>query len=399
MTPTATASASETPSLTATLSPVSAPPPNVVTAKLSLAGGTASQATSPAMVSAVEDAVAAAVNAPGAQVTVTEVLNQGTGAAYYLQPDGSYAEEASGRRRLQASGNVWTFVVQVNLTNADTSALAPGSASSASALAGAVSSAVASAFSAPPGSAAYNATAGAVVESWASALGLPASEVAATLSVTVVAPTPTVTASPSPTSSVTAPSTASATMTPSASLVWRPWSGTLAVLRVGNASLQPSSVPPGTALPVYLDYLSVATGRVWLTVPLPPTAGSDALGVACTLAAGQEPRWDHNGEGIASLSTDGRLIVVPCYNAAVGTRISALGAGANKTILTINATGTVVGATTFAAYAGVVAHGVGTGFHAAATVDGAGFWVAGRAASGAGFRYVPAGRHSSSAGT
>jgi hypothetical protein len=114
------------------------------------------------------------------------------------------------------------------------------------------------------------------------------------------------------------------------------------VLRVGDAAYPANTTANGTALPLYFDSYEVAStmaalasasysGRLlqaagasvrpWLSVPVARTDGSH-----CTLARGRSSPgsgWDHDSEGLPALTLDKRSALVPCYNVAPGTRITA----------------------------------------------------------------------------
>jgi hypothetical protein len=153
------------------------------------------------------------------------------------------------------------------------------------------------------------------------------------------------------------------------------------VVRLGGGGTSATSAPPGSALPVTLDYVDTATGAVWLSVPAPP---------ACTLPAGDvspgSTAWGWDATGLPSNSEDGGLVVLPCYDAPVGAPAATLlAAGTRKTLALLGPAGRVA-ARSFAGFSG--ARGSASGLRQAATVDGSGFWVAGVAEAAYGVRYL-----------
>jgi hypothetical protein len=157
---------------------------------------------------------------------------------------------------------------------------------------------------------------------------------------------------------------------------------------VGDAAAPAPAADVGTALPVYLDYVSVTTGAVVATVALPVhnTPGGPR---ACTLAAGDDGptsvTWFFDTEGLPSTSVDGTVVVLPCHAAPIGSRIGAV-LNDNKTIAVLTPDGRADTARGFVGYTGT--RGTATGIRQLATTDGREFWVGGIASRHYGLRYL-----------
>jgi hypothetical protein len=88
-------------------------------------------------------------------------------------------------------------------------------------------------------------------------------------------------------------------------------------LVVTRTTLDPS-IPAtlGMALPVWLDEVSHVDAGVRIRSVLLPFTRSAATGSqACMLSFGNQSSWLYDAEGAPSLTSDGKAIVLPCYDA------------------------------------------------------------------------------------
>ena len=189
-------------------------------------------------------------------------------------------------------------------------------------------------------------------------------------------PTPTVTASHNFSPTRTSPATR--TSTPSRQFdVFLP--GNILVVRLGDGTAPVNST--GVALPVFLDEYapSGGSGAPSSSTALPPGA--------CTLATGGwaatpqlPPQW-YDTEGLPSVSSNGQLVVLPCYAAPVGALISNplwTDPPVMRTIALVRANGVVDVSTSLLANGGVFSMlledwqtaPVALGFRQVATTDG-----------------------------
>jgi hypothetical protein len=200
-------------------------------------------------------------------------------------------------------------------------------------------------------------------------------------------PAATRTRSPTPTPSLSAPES------------WGPPSGWIWVLRAGDSSYPAESAANGSALPLYFNAYEVPGEVAGASVPQPgatrplrtfPVTRTD--GLHCTLARGRRtPGWDHDSEGLPSLTLDKRSALVPCYDVAPGTRITA---SSRKAIGVMGVRGSIT-----AVYSGAFSDGSSTmegpnaGWRQVASVSGTTFYTASIEGSPArrvgGIRYLP----------
>jgi hypothetical protein len=163
------------------------------------------------------------------------------------------------------------------------------------------------------------------------------------------------------------------------------------MLRVGDAAaggLRPDGAAPGTALPLFVDWLHAGTGGVLnRTAVLAKAAavGGTSRQRACTLAAGTVGGVSLDADGLPSNSADGRLAVWPCYDVPAG---SPVGAASPRTVAMLRAGGGVDTRVGGAGSTGGAA-GAGTGWRQVVTLDGSALWTASMGATAAGVRYVP----------
>lgn len=157
------------------------------------------------------------------------------------------------------------------------------------------------------------------------------------------------------------------------------------MLRLGDpATERPvDGVSPGTALPLFIDYVRLRPSvSVVNTIALPSVSGDG--GAACTLAAGSDPsRWDFEEEGFPSNSVDMRLGLIPCYNVSEGGNI---GSESQKTIALVDSSGQVDSSISGLLGTGS-ANGNG-GWRQLASADGTSFYTASTASQAGGFRYI-----------
>lgn len=104
--------------------------------------------------------------------------------------------------------------------------------------------------------------------------------------------------------------------------------GSVALLRVGDGT----AALTATGTPGSIVEVNPATGAVIQTIPLPSVANATSGDAPCVFLG------NSNVEGLMTLSGDGKFLVVPCYNAAVGT--SAIPSGP-VTIARVDASGGV----------------------------------------------------------
>jgi hypothetical protein len=167
----------------------------------------------------------------------------------------------------------------------------------------------------------------------------------------------------------------------------------LVVVRLGDATWDADTLPPGTALPVYFDFLDF-NGARWLTSAAPSTdAGSASPGVpnACTLTFGavnpSSTNWWAETEGLPSIAAATQdAVVLPCHTAPAGANVAAI-LQSQKTIAILRRNGSVDTAIRFTGFNGM--RGTATGLRQAATLDARSeFWIAGIASSNYGLRYI-----------
>ena len=149
----------------------------------------------------------------------------------------------------------------------------------------------------------------------------------------------------------------------------------LAVMRLGSGS---ESTTPGTALPVYFDEVSTATGAVLSSVLY-----TGNMATQCTLPApgASNSTWLYDSDGVPASSLNG--ISWPCYPAAVGANTSM---EALKTFVYVGADMNAPLAFPVTTLMGVRATGV-SGVRQLLTIDGTNFWVVGNAATYNGLQY------------
>ena len=155
--------------------------------------------------------------------------------------------------------------------------------------------------------------------------------------------------------------------------------------------LPPLQAAAGIALPLYLDEydatgLYINAGTPINTVALPTAS--------CTLATGSvddstNGHYWYDTEGLMTQSTSGRVLALPCYKVAPGSKITDASTTI-KTIAVVAADGTIdVSTTSVRPYGGTAGELVA--LHAVATVDGASFYTSeapGFAGSGYGGFYL-----------
>jgi hypothetical protein len=167
----------------------------------------------------------------------------------------------------------------------------------------------------------------------------------------------------------------------------------VAVLRLGDADNTVSSVDAGTALPLYVDYVSVraSPARVVYSIPLPAGPVEDeatgAVTPGCTLAAGRDASlWNFNVEGFPSNTDNDALGIIPCYNVPVG---ATLDGASPKTIALVDRTAKVD--TSRSGFISQVVRGeaaANDGWRQIASADGRRFYTSSVAEYDAGFRYI-----------
>ncbi|MGL4512672.1 MAG: PEP-CTERM sorting domain-containing protein [Lacipirellulaceae bacterium] len=151
--------------------------------------------------------------------------------------------------------------------------------------------------------------------------------------------------------------------------------GNLAVYRVGDGQ----SYANGVAAPVFVDEYT-PSGTLVQSIPMPTTATGNQLGFTGRYGGGETE------EGLLTVSTDGRYLVLPGYSSAVGTT---------------NVTGSAVSGTTNQRVlgridnAGNIDTSTGLGnlysaaqFVSAASTDGSSIWVSGKFGPGIGVNYT-----------
>jgi hypothetical protein len=210
--------------------------------------------------------------------------------------------------------------------------------------------------------------------------------------------TPSRTASRTGTSTRTAPVTPYPTPTPSPSLSWRPFWGSVVAVRVGDETgvrtgwLNTRNTRPGTAMPVWLDYIEVTPARRWFTLPVrrTPEGGQQA----CTLTyadptdgtpASTALDWGAQTEGQPGHDNSSVTMFFGCHTTPAGQPLNRAGL---KTIAILprNATGAPDTRMAFQAYNG--RRGSATGFRGVYSPDGERFWTIGIADSLYGLRYL-----------
>ena len=110
---------------------------------------------------------------------------------------------------------------------------------------------------------------------------------------------------------------------------------------------------------------------------------------ACTLGAGVGTGGrDFSKEGLPSNSGDGKLMVIPCYAQAAGTRINA--SSSAKTIALVDASAVPDTRILFNAYGGGTGVGVANEYRQVTTATGVSFYLAGHgfAAASSGYLYL-----------
>jgi hypothetical protein len=155
----------------------------------------------------------------------------------------------------------------------------------------------------------------------------------------------------------------------------------LVVVRLGDDAA--ADVGVGSAYDVWLDVYT-PEGTLRRSVPL--TGGR----ARCRLSRGVTAETQvYDNDGLISVSADGRLVSLPCFDIGAGQAISLY---ANKTVATLSYTGAVAFSApivgTFEGSYVEVGYDV-TGVRQAATVNGSGFWLTGASQAGWGFRYLP----------
>jgi len=146
-------------------------------------------------------------------------------------------------------------------------------------------------------------------------------------------------------------------------------SGNIVVERLGDGSTALSSA----AAPVFLDEYTPA-GTLVQSIAMP------------TAVAGSNKRLTDSGSatsnGYLSRSTDGRYLVLPGYDANVGTASVAGAAGITRVVGRVDSNGAVDTTTSFTnGY-------TGNNFRSAASTDGTDIWLGGTATSDGGVRYI-----------
>ena len=172
------------------------------------------------------------------------------------------------------------------------------------------------------------------------------------------------------------------------------------VVRVGvpGGPLSTLANPPGTALPVFLDYVDASGGLgVRQSIALPSTARAGGT-PACTLSFGSSADgsagstavdWGWATEGMPSNDDAQTQLFVGCHTAAAGTSVS-LSAPKTIAVARLGTSGVSVNTSAlFTAYSG--RRGSATGFRGVYSPDGARFWLAGTSATLSGLRYVALG--------
>lgn len=151
--------------------------------------------------------------------------------------------------------------------------------------------------------------------------------------------------------------------------------GNLAIYRVGDGQTYTSAA----AAPVFVDEYT-PTGTLVQSIPMPTTEAGNQLGFTGRYGSGETE------EGLLTVSTDGRYLVLPGYNSAVGTA---------------NVTGTAVSGTTNQRVLGRIDNSgqvdtstglgniySGAQFVGAASTNGSSIWVSGKSGPGIGVNYT-----------
>lgn len=174
--------------------------------------------------------------------------------------------------------------------------------------------------------------------------------------------------------------------------------------------LPTAAVGAGRAYRLYLDVYRLRPSpavRV-MTIPLPAAANASAGQRACTLSVGTGAGggWAASADGLPSLSADGRVGMVPCWDVPAGGGIDP--AAASKTLARVFWTASAGGTSSVAtagrgaatvslavdsSLGGELAPGLragaNNGWRQVASVDGTtGFWAAAVGATGSGVSYI-----------
>lgn len=151
--------------------------------------------------------------------------------------------------------------------------------------------------------------------------------------------------------------------------------GNLAIYRVGDGQ----SYSNGAAAPVFVDEYT-PTGTLVQSIPMPTTAAGNQLGFTGRYGGGETE------EGLLTVSTDGRYLVLPGYNTAVGTTnvtgTAVSGLDNQRVVGRVDGNGNVDTST-----------GLGNIYSAAqfvsaASTDGESIWVSGKFGPGIGVNYT-----------
>ena len=147
---------------------------------------------------------------------------------------------------------------------------------------------------------------------------------------------------------------------------------------------------PNIAYPVYIDERSI-TGTFIKRMALRSTRGPNGE-PACTLGAGQGA-WNQDSDGMPSLSVDGKVAVLMCFDTPAGSSLDCSVAGNEnngicgaKVIAMIRDSGRISYTAAFTnTFQGITAT---AGLRQVATEDGSRFWLAGGGATYQGYRYL-----------